>query len=404
MKRTVIVIGQSYSGRLSIARSVAEIGCEVILIALVPYRKDGKSLYDVKPIDGYSKYVKDVYYCSNKGGEGIIKILLEKCTDENSKPIIIPDNDLSAAVVDKHFDVLKAHFLLPHMKEGAESVSAWMDKIKQKSRAVEIGLQVVDYKFVEIRNAKYEIPSGIQYPCFAKPLRSTVGGKVGLRKCNSESELIDHLNSLSRYKNIDFLIEDFKEIEKEFAVLGFSDGENVIIPGILEILQLAHGSHYGVAIQGKVYPVTAEHEKLVGLFKEYVRSIGFVGIFDIDYFKSGDVLYFGELNLRFGGSGYAYTKMGVNLPEMFVRYVCGMSYKDMQDKVSGSATYVNERMLVDEWLMGFISKRESDRIFNGSDIKFVESQEDKEPFRVMKKCTRIDHMKILLKSIIWKRG
>ena len=376
MKRTVIVIGQSYSGRLSIARSVAEIGCEVILIALVPYRKDGKSLYDVKPIDGYSKYVKDVYYCSNKDGEGIIKILLEKCTDENSKPIIIPDNDLSAAVVDKHFDVLKAHFLLPHMKEGAESVSAWMDKIKQKSRAVEMGLQVVDYK----------------------------GGKAGLRKCNSESELIDHLNSLSRYKNIDFLIEDYKEIDKEFALLGFSDGENVIIPGILEILQLAHGSHYGVAIQGKVYPVTAEHEKLVGLFKEYVLSIGFVGIFDIDYFKLGDVLYFGELNLRFGGSGYAYTKMGVNLPEMFVRYVCGMSYKDMPNEVSGSATYVNERMLVDEWLMGFISKKEFHRLFYSSGIKFVESQEDKEPFREMKKRTRIDHMKILLKSIIWKRG
>ena len=88
---------------------------------------------------------------------------------KKSKPIIIPDNDLSAAVVDEHFDVLKAHFLLPHMKEGAESVLAWMDKIKQKSRAVEMGLKVVDYQVVGIRNAKYEIPSGIQYPCFAKP-------------------------------------------------------------------------------------------------------------------------------------------------------------------------------------------------------------------------------------------
>ena len=96
--------------------------------------------------------------------------------------------------------------------------------------------------------------------------------------------------------------------------------------------------------------------------------------------------------------------MGVNLPEMFVRYVCGMSYKDMPNEVSGSATYVNERMLVDEWLMGFISKKEFHRLFDSSDIKFVESQEDKEPLRKKKKHTRIDHMKILLKSIIWKRG
>ncbi|MBO4659018.1 MAG: hypothetical protein J5637_05295 [Prevotella sp.] len=403
MKRKVIVIGQGYSGRLSIARSVAEIGCEVILIALVFHKKDGNTLYEVKPIDGYSKYVKDVFYCFKKDGEGIVKILLEKCIDKETKPVIIPDNDFSAAVVDEHFDVLKEHFLLPYMKDGSERVSFWMDKIKQKKKAAELGLHVTNYKVVEIRNAKYKTPSGIQYPCFVKPLQSITGGKAGLKKCCTEPELYDHLDSMCRYENVDFLIEDYKEIAQEYAVLGFSDGEHVVIPGILEILRLAHGGHYGVAIQGKVYPVTSEHEKLVDLFKEFVLSIGFIGIFDIDYYKSGNVFYFGELNLRFGGSGYAYTKMGVNLPVMFVRYVCGEPYEDMPKIVSGSATYVNERMLVDEWLMGFISKKELGHLFNNSDIRFVESQEDKEPFRQMKKQMRINQMKMMIKSLLWRR-
>ena len=404
MKQKVIIIGQGYSGRLSIAHSVGEIGCEVVIIALVPHNEDGKTLYKKKPIDAYSKYVKQVYFCFQKDGDGIIRILLDKCKEKDSKPIIIPDNDFSAAIIDKNKESLKDFFLFPYFKRDSETVTDWMNKTKQKELAIQLGLNVASSTMVEIRNGKYTMPhSGVKYPCFAKPMMSIVGGKSGLKKCDYEADLRNHLDYMSKRNNLDVLLEDYKEIQQEYAVLGFSDGENVVIPGILKILKLAHGGHYGVAIQGEVSSISPEHKHIIEVFKKYILTVGFVGIFDFDYYKSEDVLYFGELNLRFGGSGYAYTKMGVNLPAMFVRFLSGEQYKDMQKTINGSATYINERMLIDEWYDGYISKKEMDHLFNSSDIKFVASEEDLEPMRQMNKMIKINQIKKFIKLCIGRK-
>ena len=75
-----------------------------------------------------------------------------------------------------------------------------------------------------------------------------------------------------------------KEIEREYATLGFSDGDEVVIPGILELLHVGHGTHFGVAVQGAVSPINEEFVSLVEQFKTLVKQIGFVGVFDIDFF------------------------------------------------------------------------------------------------------------------------
>ena len=88
----VIVIGNSYSTRLGVIRAVAPLGCEVTVIHVGA---------PVKPIDGYSKYVKEVLYFNRQEGEkGLVKLLLEKCAVEGQKPIIIPTSDFSALAID----------------------------------------------------------------------------------------------------------------------------------------------------------------------------------------------------------------------------------------------------------------------------------------------------------------
>ena len=63
MKQKVVIIGHGYASRLGVIRSVAQIGCEITVIAMTGYRRDGKTLNTRKPIDCYSKYVSNVYYC-----------------------------------------------------------------------------------------------------------------------------------------------------------------------------------------------------------------------------------------------------------------------------------------------------------------------------------------------------
>ncbi len=402
MKRKVIIIGQGFTGRLSIARSVGQIGCEVTIIALVAHKRDKKSLNTRRPVDSYSKYVKQVYYCYKKDKETLFKILVNQCRDERQKPIIIPDNDFSAILIDQHLDELKEFFLLPHIHHEQGAVGKWMEKIKQKELARQMGMNVANAHIVEIRNRDYYLCSGIDFPCFVKPAVSAIGGKSGLKLCHNEQELLNHLDYLRRFENIDVLVEEFMDIEQEFAVLGFSDGKEVIIPGKLEILKLAHANHFGVAIQGRISPV-GDHEKLIETFKKYILSIGFVGIFDIDYYKTRNQLYFGELNLRFGGSGYAYTKLGVNLPAMFVKYISGENYDHMPKRIESNAIYLNERMLIDEWLNGFISKKERQQLEKSSDISFVADEEDKGPYLKYKKVLFLEQIKHYLKNCLKKK-
>lgn len=404
MKQKVIVIGQGFTGRLSIIRSVAEIGCEVIIIALVRYLKDGKTLNTKMPIDGYSKYVSNVHFCYSRGEEDLIDILLERCTDKSQKPIIFPDNDFSASIIDQHYDTLKEHFLLPYIDGKPGEITLWMDKMRQKNLASQLGLNVAKSQVIETKNGKYDLDiKEISFPVFVKPLFSIIGGKAGLKRCNNETELKKHFDLISQnYEGVKLLIEDFKKIEKEFAVLGFSDGKDVVIPGIIEIKKLAHGSHFGVALQGKVMPV-AGHEALMDKFKDMVLRIGFVGVFDIDFYLSDGEMFFGELNWRFGGSGYAYTKSGVNLPAMMVRSFLGQNVDDMKKSVNQCATFLNERMAIDDWYLSYMTTSDYHKLEKESDIRFVEDDKDLLPQKKLNDEFRIKLLKRTIKRIIGKK-
>lgn len=401
----VVVIGQGYTGRLSIVRSVAEIGCDITIIALLPHIYYEQNLKKRKPLDAYSKYVGKTLYCENYNDQMLIDILLEHCVDENQKTFIFPDNDFSAAAVDKHRDKLKAHFYIPHIHEKPGAVGEWMDKTKQKALAAQIGLNVVQSKLIHVRKRSFLIPEGINYPCFVKPLVSIVGGKSGLKRCNDKTKLEKHINTFldnRRFDDVDFMVEDFKAIDREFATLGFSDGNEVIIPGLLQLLRIGHDSHFGVALQGRAFPITG-YEDIVEQFKRLVKEIGFVGVFDIDFFESEGKLYFCELNLRFGGSGYAFTKLGVNLPVMMIKSFLGESIDGMNKTITNESIYFNERMAVDDWYAGYMSTEEFNKIREGSAIKFIENEVDPAPQKMLEKEFRIKKVKKTLKRWIGRK-
>jgi len=383
MKQKVVIIGHSYLSRLSLIRSVAQIGCEVSVVVMT-IQLQGKRP-SKKPIDCYSKYVSHYYYCERRNKESLITLLLEKCADPQQKVVLIPDGDDVVATIDNHQEILKKHFVFPHIINNPTSMEYWMDKTHQKRVAKEIGLNVAEAKIIDIEDGEYNIPMGIHYPCFSKPLATMHGGKGGMRRCNNPEELQDALNSFisTRNKTGRVLVEDYKEIDTEYALLGFSDGKEVIIPGILEFMVVSK-QNKGIALQGKVMPVNG-FESLLEKFRQLVKNIGFVGVFDIDFYKSGDIFYFCELNLRYGGSGYAITKMGVNLPAMMVRYFMGDLAIDEQKLISRESVYVNDRMCMADWQNGHITMDEYRHYLESADIRFVTDEEDPGPERAFNK-------------------
>jgi predicted ATP-grasp superfamily ATP-dependent carboligase len=380
MKQKVIVIGNSFTSRLGIIRSVAQIGCEVIVIAIANWKKGRYR----KPIDCYSKYVSTIHYFNRQDGEeGLVRLLLDECVDESQKVILIPDSDFSAMTIDKHLNQLKEHFLFPNIHEQEGMVVHWMNKMCQKDLARTIGITVPNAIILENENGVFHVAQGINYPCFTKPLSSIGGGKNCLKRCDNSSELQEVLDLATKNKIPKLLVEDYIEIEKEYATLGFSDGKNVVIPGIIQFIEGCQ-TYPGIALLGKVMPIKG-FEGLVELFVRFVRQIGYVGIFDIDFFESKGDYYFGELNLRFGGSGYAFTKMGSNLPGMFVNYLQNLDFSEMKRQIEDSAFYVNERMCMSDWDAGLISMKQCHEKISSASITFVNDKDDTGPQRAMKK-------------------
>lgn len=389
----VVIVGRGYTSRLGLIRSLGKLGYFIELIVLDSSKKT---------IDQYSKYVKKVYLCHGNDEIDFLHILLNDCIDKEQKVILIPINDFSASVLDRNYDLLKDFFLFPHIRNTQGAITEWMNKEKQKAWASSVGLNVVESKNVIITDRKYELPIGIHYPCFTKTREYVSGYKQTLHRCNDEMELRAVLDELcTKHENLVLMVENYMEIEQEHAVVGFSDGKEVVIPCVLEIMSMAQGSDKGVANQGKVVPLTG-YEDIIGKFKKYILGIGFVGLFDIDFYLSDGLLYFGELNLRIGGSGSAVAQMGVNLPEMFVRTMIGKSIEGMKKEITSSAIYVNERIVVDNWLSNFLTTKELVRIMRSSTISFIKDKQDPLPGLVFKKQFAILWLKKTLKKYLKK--
>lgn len=390
MKQKVVVIGFGYTSRLGIIRSLGEFGYEITCIVIDR----------LKPIDKYSKYPKEYYFTNGNNEERLLQILNEQCISSDQKVILIPLNDFSSSVLDKNIDSLSRHFLFPHIHNSQGAITEWMNKEKQKKSASDVGLRVAKSIDIEITNRKYHIPSNVSYPCFTKTREFATGYKSTLKRCNNEKELRDFLDSLcNKFENLTLMVEDFKEIEKEFAVVGFSNGDDVVIPGIIEILKMAHGNDKGVAIQGKVMPIKG-YEDLVEKFKVLMRNIGFVGMFDIDFYLNKGEYYFGEINLRIGGSGSAIMKMGVNLPVMFVKTILGESIGGMKKEINETATYVNERICSEDWYNGYLPTKEFLNILDTSDISFVKDNKDLQPQKEFVRELRKMRLKKLVRKFM----
>ena len=372
----VIVIGHGYSIRLSVIRAVAQFGYEVIVIHVGP---------PVKPLDGYSKYVKEVLYFNRQEGEkGLVKLLLEKCRVVGQKPIIIPTSDFSAFAIDN--EDIKKQFSVPHINHEFNSVGYWMNKAHQKELALSVGLNTAGSVVVERTGKDFLIPDDIKYPCFTKPVSSFGAGKKCQRRCNNPKELKTVLAIANKNNITKVLVEDFINISHEYAVLGFSDGKKVVIPGVIKFLRESK-RHRGVALAGEVLPV-AVFKDLIDKFADFIRQMGFVGVFDIDFLENNGVFYFDEMNIRIGGSGMAILKAGVNLPAMFVKTMCGESVDDMAQVVTHAATFVNEKMAFDDFAEGCMSFREYRRLLASADILFIKDAADVAPYQEFEKQLR----------------
>ena len=400
MKRKVVVIGHGYTSRLGVIRALGRMGNYMVDVAVTT---DSQQLDRQRPlpIDAYSRYVDEFFYAPATA-KGLTDFLLEKCRAEEGKAVLLPESDFAASVIDEAYEKLSPYFYMPNVDRKQGKVQYWMDKTVQKSRAKEIGLNVANSSIIEVRDGNFTIPKEINYPCFAKPISTLQGGKKGVGKCATPQELEERLKLISKYQpSLDVMVEDYIPVDKEYALVGFSDGNNVIIPGVIYITHIGKGNHFGVAVAGKVLPPDAFHS-LIDLFKKLIRSIRFVGMFDIDFLESNNQFYFDEINMRIGGSGSAIIACSDNLPQKYVDFVTTGKYDSKIHYVESALTFVNERMCIDEWYAGAISNGTYRELNRTANISFVKDEKDRNPYKRFQTLYRITAVKRFIKRAIKK--
>jgi predicted ATP-grasp superfamily ATP-dependent carboligase len=391
MNPKVVVIGHGYTSRLSIIRSVGMAGYDVDVVVIYY----GNKVPCEKPVDCYSKYVSKVLYSPSGNEEALVQLLLNTYKDCSPKPILVPESDYAVQTIDNQLSRLGYQFLVPNIDHKEGAVAAWLDKQKQKAQARSVGLTVADCTRITIKDGNYTIPEGVKYPCFPKPAD---GGKRGLGRCDTKEALDKTLRYMATIRDMDVLVEDFLSIDKEYALLGFSDGNEVVIPAILYNEQMAHGGHFGVAKRGQVLPIIG-YESLVEKFKQLIRSIGFVGLFDIDFLECQGQFYFDEINFRFGGSGYAVTKAGANLPAMMADFFVGNRKTDAWH-LTAPVSFVNERTCLDDWFYDFTSFKEYVNDTSHVDICFIKDEDDAAPYKAYVKYVKKMRIKHFIKCIM----
>ncbi|MCM3110213.1 carbamoyl-phosphate synthase large subunit [Lederbergia lenta] len=141
------------------------------------------------------------------------------------------------------------------------------------------------------------IANTIGYPVLVRP--SYVLGGRAMEIVYEENELLHYMKNAVKINPEHPVLVDRYLIGKEIEVDAISDGENVLIPGIMEHIERA-GVHSGDSIA--VYPPQnvseAMKEKIVDYTIRLAKGLDIIGLLNIQYVISNDELYVIEVNPR----------------------------------------------------------------------------------------------------------
>ena len=381
-KPRVLVSGRNYCSNLCMARSLGEAGYEVEVLRIFQTRPKKTNVMKIMKPDAYSQYVKAYHVCVSRRRSKRIVNRLIKLADLERKMLLIPADDLVANIVDDHLEELREYYYLPNVDNIPGEINRLMSKDVQKELAKAAGLPVVNSCLIRTVKGEFEIPESVTYPCFIKPNISKNSSKSKMKKCESEEELRATLTEYSMKKDVEMLVEDFVEIGKEYSLLGVSTKEGAVGPGFFVAEQGGHKERRGVAMIGRILPCS-EYQPLIDNLIKFVASLNYEGLYDVDLIETADgTMYFVELNMRFGASGYAVTQSGVNLPGMFADYMLMNKPIDMNCEIEKAGkTFISEKVMIEEYMKSFITKSEMKQFMDNVDVHFVKNDKDVRPYK-----------------------
>jgi len=399
-EQLVVVLSRSYSTGLCVVRSLGAAGYTIDVVASATKAGDsdylGKSKYVRNHMEVLTKKVKE------NDDEELVNALLSYKGQCSVKPVLISTDDYTCSVMDMNRDALKEVFIMPGITDGlAGSLKHHMDKSVQGEIARRVGILTPQEWVVSLREEEIIIPDDMIYPCYVKPIESSLGYKTEMAKCDDKEALNKHLYWMKeRFSNRSILVQRFLEIDEEIDMEGICMDQEVILPGIVWKRVVAQRDK-GVPLEGVMFPVEKLGE-FTAKIKEFLREFHYFGMFDLGFNIVGNDIYFNELNVRSGGTNFVYFGSGVNLPDIFIKLATGRHVTEEETKIKEfGKSYIYEKVAWTDYLHDFITKEELDKWTAEADIKFIVREDDPVPGEIfMESMAKADRRKQRLDNCV----
>ena len=177
----------------------------------------------------------------------------------------------------------------------------------------------------EALNAAHELG----YPVLVRP--SYVLGGQGMQIAVSDDDVVEFMNIINRQVQEHPVLVDKYIVGKEIEVDAVCDGEDILIPGIMEHIERA-GIHSGDSIS--VYPAQSLNDKVIATLEDYTgklaRALHVKGLINIQFIVSHEDVYVIEVNPRSSRTVPYISKVtGIPIVKLATRVITGHTIKSM---------------------------------------------------------------------------
>lgn len=186
------------------------------------------------------------------------------------------------------------------------------------------------------------------YPVLVRP--SYVLGGQGMQIATSDEEIAEFMEIINRIAQDHPILVDKYLVGKEIEVDAICDGENILIPGIMEHIERA-GVHSGDSIS--VYPAQSLTEKTIDVIEEYTRRLAMAlhvkGMINIQFIVCNEEVYVIEVNPRSSRTVPYISKVtGIPIVKLATRAIIGEKITEMGYKpgLQPKADYIAIKMPV----------------------------------------------------------
>jgi len=262
------------------------------------------------------------------------KLYFEPLTDEDVESIVDMEKPDGAVVQFGGQTAIKLtkHLMkigVPILGTSAENVDAAEDRELFDEILEKCGIPRPKGETVFTAEQAKKAANRLGYPVLVRP--SYVLGGQGMQIAIADEDVDEFIGIINRIAQEHPILVDKYLVGKEIEVDAVCDGEDIVIPGIMEHIERA-GIHSGDSIS--VYPAQSLSDKVIDTLVDYTgklaRALNVIGLINIQFIARGDEVYVIEVNPRSSRTVPYISKVtGIPIVPLAARVIMGEKIRDL---------------------------------------------------------------------------